>query len=285
MKRLLLTILSFLCIFLFVSCSKEQNKQNENKWYFSKNIAREVCDDGWVYTFDYLYLKNDYKDDGIIPFAFNGINLRYKYSKSEKGKENSAHSIQILGNSDSSALKHDMNLISDILDYENGKVTKDELLLLNPDDINFEEIDKNLFFKLMNNALNGEAHKEGNYFTLPSYALLSEPEYLNDYKFQIGFLADIGCVDVMFIDVLYKQGDDYNDYVQLSDLVDNATATPEQNQAFELMKNIANGIVANNDMKFGVDENKNKTIGQIDFSRLYTFLEDIENNNYNKYIG
>lgn len=283
MKRILLVIISFLCIFLFVSCSKEKSTQNENEWYFSKNIAREVCDDGWVYTFDYLYLKDGYKDDGIIPFAFNGINLRY--SKVEKSKENSPHSIQILGNSDSPAIKHDMNLISDILDYENGKVTKDELLLLNPDDINFEQIDKNLFFKLMNNALNGEAHKEGNYFTLPSYALLSEPEYIDNYKFQIGFLADIGCVDVMFIDVLYKQGDDYNEFVQLSDLVDNKTATPEQKQAFELLKNISDGIVANNDLNFGIDENKNNTIGQIDFSRLYTFLEDIENNNYSKYIG
>lgn len=282
MKRILLAFLSLLYIILFVSCS--ENKEEQSEWYFSKNIAREICDDGWVYTFDYLYLKDGYEDEGIIPFAFNGINLRYRYNKSEQKEEDSVYPIQILGNSDSSALKHDMNLISVILGYENGKVTKEDLLKLTPDDITFEELDKDLFFKLMNAALNGEAHKEGNYFTLPSYALLSEPEYINDYKFQIGFLADIGCVDVIFIDVLYKKGDGYNEYVQLSDLVDNGTASPEQKQAFELMKNISDGIVKSNNLSFDADDNKNKTVGNIDFSRLYTFLEDIENNNYSKYV-
>ena len=113
---------------------------------------------------------------------------------------------------------------------------------------------------------------------------MTEPEYLSDYKFQIGFVSDMGTIDVIYIDVLYRTGDAYNDYIQLSDMVDDGTASTEQIQAFDLIKSISDGIVRDNTFMYEYGANKNKNIANIDFSRLYNFLNDIENDNYNKYI-
>lgn len=289
MKRIVPALLFGLCICSAVSCSDKRDESYENEWTFNKKIAREVCDDGWVYTFDYLYMKDGFEHEGVIPFTFSGINLRYRYSdndniSSEQNSDGHIPIIQILGNNGSSEIEHDMILVSEMLDYEYGSVTKDELLMINPDDIEFKELDKERFFNLMYDALNGEEHKEGKYPDIPSYALLTEPEYVDSYKFQIGFIADMGCVDVMFIDVLYEQGEGYNDYIQLSDIIDSGNATNEQTQTFEFLKSISEGIVEENNLKYGYDIYKSETVSEINFSRLYTFLADIENNDYIKYI-
>jgi lipoprotein len=287
MKRIIPALLSGLCICSVVSCSDSENNSSESEWMFSKKVAREVCDDGWVYTFDHLYMKDGFDNEGVIPFTFSGINLRYRYSDNISSEQNPGDHIpvvQILGNNGSPEIEHDMELVAEMLDYEHGSVTKEELLMINPDDIEFKELDKDRFFNLMYDALNGEEHKEGKYPDIPSYALLTEPEYVDSYKFQIGFIADMGCVDVMFIDVLYEQGEDYNDYIQLSDLVENGKATNEQIQAFEALKSVSDGIVTENDLNYGFDIYKDNDELGINFSRLYTFLNDIESNNYVKYI-
>lgn len=92
-----------------------------------------------------------------------------------------------------------MEEIADILKYQAGEVTTQELLDLTVDDLTFEELDENIFIELVQAALKGEAHKEGNYDYLPQYALLTEPEYLNDYKFQVGFVSSVGCIDVILL--------------------------------------------------------------------------------------
>lgn len=287
MKRLIAIFLSVLCACSFVSCSNNRIEPYEDAWVFNKKVARRTFDDGWTYTFDYLYMKDGFEEEGVIPFTFTGINLRYRYGDDisfEQEMNDQIPVIQILGNNGSPEIKHDMQLVSDILDYEHGNVTKEELLKINPDEIAFEELDKELFFSLMDEALNGDEHEVGKYPDIPTYALLTEPEYIDDYKFQIGFLADMGCVDVMFIDVLYKDGDNYNDYIQLSDSIDNSTATSEQVQAFELLTSISDGVVEENNLTYGYNTYKNEIISEIDFSRLYTFLDNIEKNNYSQYI-
>lgn len=292
MKRRICIFISLIFVILcFTACNK---KDTSIEWNFNMNIARAVTDDGWVYTFSYQYPKNENESDDIIPFNFYGVNLRYRYNDNyyetvpaiEDGKEVTKKVpavIQMLGGSNSPGIEHDMEKIAEILDYENCEVTKEDLLSINQEEITFEELDKDLFFGLIDQALNGEAHEEGNY-VLPVYALLSEPEYIDEYKFQIGFVSDMGTVDVIYIDVLYKTGSEYNEYVQLSDLVDNGTATDEQKQAFEIIENISKGIVDENNLMYGYSSNNEKTVADIDFSRLYTFLKDIENYNYSKYM-
>ena len=293
-KKFLAVLLLVIIAVLSVGCSNSKEEQDV-EWKFSRKVARKVCEDGWVYTFTHFYFKDGTVDENVYPFQFIAVNLRYRYNEDYtttiETVENEKHvkkevpsTIQILGQSNSPAIKRDMEKVAEILDYENRKATPEDLLAINPEDVTFEELDKDIFFGLMHEALNGEPHPEGNYCNLPTYALLEEPEYLSDYKFQIGFVTEMGIVDAIFIDVLYKTGEGYNEYVQLSDLVDNGTATSEQKKAYELIKSISDGIVENNDLMFASKKNEKEEIADIDFSRLYTFLENIEKTDIGSYV-
>ena len=292
LKRYILIILILCQAISLCACSDKDKEHVE--WKFSKKMARVVQEDGWVYTFDYLYSKDGSDSDTLIPFQFYGINLRCRYNDAYTETINTTENgknvtktvpavIQMLGGANSQGIKNDMKKVAEILDYQNQDVTPEELLAINPEDVVFEELDKELFFGLMNEALNAEPHPEGDN-VLPVYALMTEPEYLSDYKFQIGFVSDMGTVDVIYIDVLYRTGDAYNDYIQLSDMIDDGTASTEQKQAFDLIKSISAGIVRDNNLMYEHGSNKDKKIADIDFFRLYNFLNDIENNNYDRYL-
>ncbi len=295
MRRTICVFVGIIIAFTFVACSGPISDQSEDvEWSFSKKIAREICSDGWVYTFDYFYLKNGQDKDTLIPFVFNAINLRYRYNEDytttieviedgEKVIKTVPNVIQILGESNSKPIKRDMEKIGDLLGYTGDPPSLDELLSLTSEDIEFEELDERIFLELLNKALSGDAHAEGNYSYLPTFALLTEPQYIDNYKFQIGFLCEIGCIDVIFIDVLFKTGTEYNDYVQLSDLFENNTASYEQQQAYRVIESISKGIVENNNLMHSFEDNHEKVIADIDFSRLFVFLSNIENGNYVQY--
>ncbi|MGI6744941.1 MAG: hypothetical protein ACOX45_01975 [Acutalibacteraceae bacterium] len=265
---------------------------------FFRKVARETLDNGWVYTFVYEDFKDKKNtDSGLIKYSFFGINLRYKYDDNyinkvvhipenpEKGKTYTdiITPLFLMLGEGSQAEKNDMQLIEKILDSQKSA---EELLALNPDDYTFESVDKEMFFRLMKTALTGEPQKEGedkSYWEKPCYAFFSEPTYLSGYKFQIAFLQETGCVDELYIDVLYQNGNGYKDYVQLSDLVENNTATEEQKQAFERIVKITEEIKENENYITNADEYKNEMIGGVDFSRLYNFLNNIHTNKFELY--
>lgn len=291
MRKIAFFILIFSCCLSMTACGK---KDDDIEWGWSEKIAQEIQEDGWVYTFEYIYPK-DGEGFGaeLIPYTFYGVNLRYRYNNDytttinvmENGEvvaKQVPQTIQILGQSNSAAIRHDMAYLDEW--WNSGDITNEKLLSLTEEDLPFEELDKELFLQLVKTALDGEAHREGNYIDIPSYALLTEPEYLDDYKFQIGFLASMGCLDVIYIDVLYETGASYHDYVQLSDIIDDGAASEEQVQAFDLLKSISDGIVHDNDLQFDKKNNQDKIIADIDFARLYRMLENIEKLDYNAYI-
>ncbi len=156
------------------------------------------------------------------------------------------------------------------------------MLSLSTDDLEFKSIDENLFIRLVQEALTGEACVPGNY-TIPEYALLAEPDYEDDYSIQIGFMAVMGRVDVMLIDVIYPTGTGKYDFVQLSDMVENNTATDEQRELYSVLNNIAQGIVESGNMQYGFNEFENQVIAGTKIERLYTFIDDIVNGNWANY--
>lgn len=283
------TILISICI---LSGCSQKKKDDTPKWNASETASYYISDDGWVYVFSYISYSDGSTTDS--PYTFYGVNLRYRYNDAymegpvydKNGKPVSdpqPQSMQILGHSSSGAIRNDLVKVSEMLGYNTGNITKEDLLAIDRESVTFEELDKDLFFRLMDECLESEPNPTGNYVDIPSYALLTEPEYIDGYKFQIGFIGGMGTVDIMYIDVLYKTGDEYNAYKQLSDMVDDKTATDEQVSAFKLISDISNGIVKDNNLLYGYDENSKTRIADIDLSRLYSFLKDIENNNYNKY--
>lgn len=288
----LVLVFSLVFICMFSSCG---NKVNPG---FTRKVAREVTEDGWVYTFVHEENKDKNKDDsGLAKYRFFGMNIRYKYDEnyistnlrvpeSERGGDPYTEVIiptfLALGEG-SKEEKEDMELIAKIIDSSHSV---DYLLSLNPDDYEFKVVDKNMFFRLMRKALTSEPQKEGTditYWEKPSYAFLTEETYIDGYKFQIAFLQETGCVDEIYIDVLYRTGDKYNDYIQLSDMIDDNSATQEQKEAFELITEIIQGIKENNLYNYNGESYKDLVIGGIDFSRLYEFLENIHNNNFTPY--
>lgn len=58
----------------------------------------------------------------------------------------------------------------------------------------------------------------------------------------------------------------------------------KQKKIYNMIEEITTGIVENNNILYALGEYENENIDNIDFSRLYSFLKEIEANNYYKYI-
>ena len=293
MKKVKIILAILCCLSLLISCnwSGEGSVTTDGtpeKVYvpFYRKVSRCTLDNGWVYTFVRDGMK-DGNDSEIFKYSFKGINIKYKYAEKYAGVSSDSDLITgcLLFGNGSDAERRDARLISSIL--SNDK-TDEELLALNPDDYTFEVIDKEMFFRLMREALTGEPQEEGtdqNYWNKPEYAFLTEKIYQNGYKFQICFLNETGLVDELFIDVLYKTGEGQTEYEQLSDLVASGRATAEKKEAFDLICAIVSDIKETVSYLSNADSYTDKTVGGIEFSRLYSFLDDIHNNRIEDYLG
>lgn len=263
-----------------------------NVWVYEK-IARTVTDDGWVFSFAQYGSKTG-DDSDLFRYSFSGFNLRYRYDDNyiqiqthtnEKGdtlKERCIPSMLDWGYGPP-AQQRDRELIETIL--TNDKEPED-LLALDPVDYRFESIDGALFFGLMREALTGERHAEGTnhvYWEMQEKAFLTEPVALDGYKLQIAFLSALGCVDEIYIDVIYPTGDGYQDYVQLSDLVEAGEATAEQRDAFALLQQIGERIKTEDSFIAGAEDYRDKVIGGVDFSRLERFMHNLHENKWEQY--
>lgn len=290
-------LLAFLL--LLSACSSESSDPEPKLQY---RMAYHIANDGWVYVLANQYLDTD-TDYGSgapdrWPFAFRGVNLRYRYnegftetytSTDDKGNVVTRTVLQstlLLGSSDSQAERQDMDTIAKYLGYDRaGKLyTTAELLALTPEDLQFTYLDPNIFLDLLQECLASENEPHGGYSGLPSWALFAEPIYLDDYTFQVGLIGGLGTVEVLMLDVLYKTGDGLTDYVQLYDLVKAGTATEEQVALLNTLQEIEQGVAANNDLQYGVDTYKDSVIANVKLSRLYGMLKNIAESNYGQYV-
>lgn len=297
-----LSTLILVLLLLLTGCGAEGSGAVTKEPKLQYRRAFHITDDSWVYVFINKYTEGvaDYgsSDPACIPFIFRGINLRYRYSEDftrtheyedAKGNlitETVLQSTLILGESNSQAERQDMDTIAKYLGYDRtGKLyTTAELLALTPADLQFTYLDPDMFLGLLQECLTAENNPRGEYYNLPSWALFTEPIYLDDYKFQVGLIGGLGTVEVLMLDVLYKTGDGLTDYVQLYDLVKAGTATEEQVTLLNTLQEIEQGVAANNDLQYGVDTYKDSVIANVKLSRLYGMLENIMENNYGRYV-
>ena len=270
-------------------------------------VARRALDDGWVFSF-VQYTNKDGDDGELCRYNFFGVNLRHRFDDAyvqvalHEGEDPDPilvryedylqNPAQYAGGNvqadlyvpaclswgmGSAAQARDLAKIEALL--TNDKEPED-LLALDPADYEFETIDRELFFGLMREALTGEPHEERTdqkYWMHPETAVLAEPDWTDGYRFQIGYLMASGCVDELWIDVLYKTGEDYSDYVQLSDLVENGEATPEQAEAWALLQTVTERIKTEDHFLAGTELYRDKTVSGLDFDRLLRFLTDLHN--------
>ena len=289
-KRTFLLLLAVLLVVpTLISCS-HKNKEPFPK---SEHDLRNSCsvrsfDDGWTYCFSYQYFVPERSTEGRYPYLFNVINMKYLYDEKIMEDPNAVQpqeAMQYYGEEYSDpGIASDMRKIGEMLGYEkNVPPTKEELLAIDKKSITFEKIDKDMFFEMMEEALTAEYVREEKYSDYPSYAFLHEPAWLNDYRFQIGYRNCNGIKSV-YIELLYKTGSRFNQYVQLSDLVRDGKATEEQKELNKLLEDIEKGIVSENDFLYHINEYKGKKIADVDLSRLADFLKDIESNKINSYL-
>ena len=278
---------------LLFLCACDTGKSTEFPLY--KNVARQENEDGWVYTFVYEYEKENVEPiDGLINFYFYGINVRYRYAENyadeypvtnhEGDTEVREYQPGVLIFGESAETAADAAKTDALL----MNSSKDELLALNESDLEFSALDKSMFFRLMQEALTGDPQPEGKgkaYWDLPSYAALAEKEYLDGYKFQVCFLQETGLVDVCYIDVLYQTGPGITDYVQLSDLVENGSASEEQIECFRELQDLTEKIEEQESFAAGSELVKNLHFNGIEMKRLDTFLTNIHNGDYAQYIA
>lgn len=272
-----------------ISCS-HKNKEPFPK---SEHDLRNSCsvrnfDDGWTYCFSYQYFVPERSTEGRYPYLFNVINMKYAFGKTIMEDPNATQpqeTMQYYSEKFSDpGIASDMRKIGELLGYEmDVPPTKEELLAIDKNSITFEKIDKDMFFEMMEEALTAEYVREEKYSDYPSYAFLHEPAWLNDYRFQIGYRNCNGIKSV-YIELLYKTGNRFNQYVQLSDLVRDGKATEEQKELNKLLEDIEKGIVSENDFLYHINEYKGKKIADVDLSRLADFLKDIESNKINSYL-
>ena len=266
--------------------------------------ARKTMDDGWVFSF-VQYTNKDGNDSDLCRYEFFGVNLRYRFDNAyrqvewhEKDDPNPQTKVQqyddylqnpadsgsdavlyvpryLAWGEGSAAQRRDAEQIASIL--RNGR-EPEELLALDPVDYEFETIDKELFFGLMREALTGAPHEERtdlNYWEHQPVDVLVEPDWTDGYRFQIGFLMSSGCVDELFIDVLYQTGEGYADYVQLSDLAEAGTASSEQQEAWALIQSVVEQLKETDHFLARTDLYRDRVISGIDFNRLLHFLTDL----------
>lgn len=288
-RTFLLLLAALLVVPTLISCS-HKNKEPFPK---SEHDLRNSCsvrnfDDGWTYCFSYQYFVPERSTEGRYPYLFNVINMKYAFGKTIMEDPNATQpqeTMQYYSEKFSDpGIASDMRKIGELLGYEmDVPPTKEELLAIDKNSITFEKIDKDMFFEMMEEALTAGYAREEKYSDYPSYALLHEPAWLNDYRFQIGYRNCNGIKSV-YIELLYKTGNRFNQYVQLSDLVRDGKATEEQKELNKLLEDIEKGIVSENDFLYHINEYKGKKIADVDLSRLADFLTNIESNAINQYF-
>ena len=288
-RTFLLLLAALLVVPTLISCShknKEPFPKSEHDLRNSYSVRN--FDDGWTYCFSYQYFVPELSTEGRYPYLFNVINMKYAFGKTIMEDPNATQpqeTMQYYSEKFSDpGIASDMRKIGELLGYEmDVPPTKEELLAIDKNSITFEKIDKDMFFEMMEEALTAEYVREEKYSDYPSYAFLHEPAWLNDYRFQIGYRNCNGIKSV-YIELLYKTGSRFNQYVQLSDLVRDGKANEEQKELNKLLEDIEKGIVSENDFLYHINEYKGKKIADVDLSRLADFLKDIESNKINSYL-
>lgn len=261
---------------------------------FYRQIASHMDDKtGWYFQFIREGVKEDPEE---YFYTFHGMNMRYRYKDNYwsvsymqdiggdgkpvfrriKSKPGSIH----FGTS--SEDEHaDRDLINDLL---NKRLTPEEMIALDPDQYEFRWIDGNMFFDLIREALSNPPIETMTYLDYPMWAMYVDPEYIDGYRFQIGFYCKMGTIDEIYIDVLYKTGTECDDYVQLSDLVEERKADAGQQEAFELIQMVRTEIKKENYFLAQEELYKDKEIGGIDFYRMYAFLNALHTKTADNYF-
>ena len=249
--------------------------------------ASALTEDGWLYVMDYYDYGSSVPEDIIDVYNFQCVDLRYIDESCEISSIDSPYLVYAAARTSTNRGLETTNLASDMHQINNVILTKNqspkELLALDPAELDFSFIDKELFFSLLKEALTKEpvkmcddqSHLDG-YAYGP--ALLTESEFANGYRFQVAYsntvlaCATDGCVQHLYIDVQYETADGY---LLLSELVKQGLATDAQVGLYDQLCAISNAIVTTDDYTADAENYGNLTVNGVDLGRLAPMLASI----------
>lgn len=264
---------------------KEQPPVPNSPAYFTQRASYTDEETGWYYELAFG------RQPGLNDFAtFIGLDLRHRYEEGRWSESynqgtdpDGATSYTIVRRQatgrwfgqGSDAEKRDRKLVNEIL-----KKALDPAISGDPDpaDYSFEVLDKELFFDLLKKALAAAPDEwtgQKRDATMTT-VILAEPEWQDGYRFQIISAVRQSGIDEVYIDVLYKTGDNFNDYVQLSDLAETGKADASQSELFGLLQDVRTAIKENNRFTAMEETLKAAKIEGVDLGRLITFLQDLD---------
>ena len=305
-KYLKMLIMGCICLLFLSACSAEKETTAVTDENTASDIPRtkygSVFDEesGWYYEFYYLTYPEGvepYKvNDEELHYRFIGVNLRYRYSEdcwavsyqsdvTQPGNEKFyryryKNGVQIWGQTD--AQKRDRAVLNTI--FPNDRSLED-VLKVSAEQYSFETMDGGMIYDLIHTTLEGPfpglAPEKKTQAPLAETASLVEGEYIDGYKFQI--IYEVGRNIETYIDVLYQTGPEYNDYVQLSDLVEEGKASEEQQTLWDLLKRVRADVRAEARFEIADLSFKDQIIAGVELSRLYDFLIAIDTGNYYDY--
>ncbi len=249
--------------------------------YFTQRASYTDEENDWYYELSFG------RQPGLNDFAtFIGLDLRHRYEEGrwaevyqqESEDRYMINRVQATGiwfGVGSDAEKRDRKLVNEILQKAlDPQISGDP----DPADYSFEVLDKDLFFDLLEKALAAAPdewtgkQKNVNLGT----SIFVEPEWQDGYRFQIITAVSQSGIDEVYIDVLYRTGDGFNDYVQLSDLAEEGKADALQQELFLLLQDVRAAIKKENSFTAREAVLKEKSIEGVDLGRLITFLQDLE---------
>lgn len=240
--------------------------------------------DGWVFSFVYEDFKAYLSSDAKPYYTFRIDNIRHWNDSPVKAVSLSPYqtgisdSYQDAGYTENTeGLERDLAVIESLL---KAGTKPEDLLSLDPSAVEFEVLDKDQFFRLMRTALTATPRwpTRQRSFDGPFYGadFFREREFLDGYVFRFALLECWGFMDEVFIDVAYGSADNF---VLLSDLVEEGKATPDQQEAYALLRQISESLKGREfEPNYNAESYRNKVIGEIDFGRLYDMTNDLMNN-------
>ena len=270
-------VIGVMLLLLMASCQKTNNEADMEvkKRTWKNKTATYVDKEGWVYKCSYHYYFDGKDDKNITPVTFLIANLRYRNGDPEV----------MTKNEESPAAARDMNKLARFLGYNSVSEHKtvEELLASDWDGLEFEVLDKGIIYDLIHQVVNQKLQPKGKVEFEHTQGILNEKIYTDGYQFQIGIQTGNGQAKVIMLDVLYQTGVLASDYVQLSDLVAAGEVTADQMALYLRLKEIEDGIRAEEDFCFGMTEFSSETIAGVELSRLYRMLSDVKKGDYMKY--
>jgi len=265
-------------LMLVMTACVEQGVYDEvtlKKKTWSEKSASYVDEDGWAYRCHSQYAFSGEDMENVPSIVVMIANLRYLKGEPEF----------MLKGDESPAAAADMRKLAQFLGYGSGSEHKtvQEILAQDWEALEFETVNKEIIYDLIHQVFSQEVRPRGKAALSQSQGVLKEGGFTDGYQFQIGFLMDYGEVDVVMIDVLYQAGTSEGEYVQLSDIVEGGQATAEHVKLYHRLKEIEEGIEAEEDFCYGMAEYSSEMIASVDLSRLYQMLSDMKAGDYMKY--